>query len=576
MKLSLSLQTSLLQTLTPQQIQYLKLLQLPVLQLEQHIRQEIEENPMLEELEDEIPTIEDDDFEERTPMTEEPLSRITFEEERGGGDGGDDSGYDDYSAAGPDEQFDENHHDPFEFYEMAWNESAPSDNPRNTDEDDGDFFQVKDVPTFVDDLMSQLRFLDLNREEMLIGEYLIGNIDADGYLRRDLEDITGEVNDAIGEHNLKTRKIAMQQERAALAAALELSTGSSSVNPALQYAQSATTTAQTAKNGGVAPPANDLIYYELISYDQAEKVLKEVQKLEPPGIGSRTVQECLMIQLKAINNPTLPQKLALAVLRDCYDAFAMKHYNSIIKSLEITEAELKAAIDDIRRLNPKPGGGSASNSTQTVIPDFMVEYDEEKDDIIINVNDSRIPSLGVNVMYEKLKKEARYKKFNKETSQWLRKKYDDAKFLLQAIRQRKITMLKVMTGIAGLQREFFKYGENAIKPLIYKDVAEDTGLDVSTICRIVNGKFVQTGYGTFELRFFFSESLPNDDGEEISTRVVKQRIKEMVDSEPKDKPHSDEKLTKELKKIGLNVARRTVAKYREQMRIPVARLRKEL
>jgi RNA polymerase sigma-54 factor len=583
MKLSLSLQTSLLQTLTPQQIQYLKLLQLPVLQLEQHIRQEIEENPMLEELEDELPTMDDDDFEDLTPMTEEPLSRITFDEDRGGGGSGDDDGgYDDYSAAGPDDQFDENHHDPFEFYEMAWNESAPSDNPRNNDEDDGDFFQVKDVPTFVDDLMSQLRFLDLNREEMLIGEYLIGNIDADGYLRRDLEEITGEVNDAIGEHNLKTRKIAMQQERAALAAALEESTAGSTlgVNPALQYAQSASAvsaqTAQTAKNGGIALPATDLIYYDLITYEQAEKVLKEVQKLEPPGIGSRTVQECLMTQLKAVHQPTVTQKLALAVLRDCYDAFAMKHYNSIMKSLEISEDELKDAIDVIRRLNPKPGGGSATNSTQSVIPDFMVEYDEEKDDIIINVNDSRIPSLGVNVMYEKLKKEARYKKFNKETSQWLRKKYDDAKFLLQAIRQRKVTMLKVMTGIAGLQREFFKYGENAIKPLIYKDVAEDTGLDVSTICRIVNGKFVQTGYGTFELRFFFSESLPNDDGEEVSTRIVKQRIKEMVDKEPKGKPHSDEKLTKELKKIGLNVARRTVAKYREQMRIPVARLRKEL
>jgi RNA polymerase sigma-54 factor len=206
----------------------------------------------------------------------------------------------------------------------------------------------------------------------------------------------------------------------------------------------------------------------------------------------------------------------------------------------------------------------------------MIIADDESDDLIITVNDNRIPQLRLNKMYEDLKKEARYRKYNKETREWLRKKYDDAKFLLQAIRQRKKTMLKVMTGIAGAQKDFFRYGESALKPLIYKDVADVTGMDVSTICRIVNGKYVQTSFGTFELRYFFSESLPSDDGEEISTRVIKQKIKELIDKEPNLKPHSDDKLTKELKKQGLNVARRTVAKYREQLRIPVARLRKEL
>ncbi|MBI3260512.1 MAG: RNA polymerase factor sigma-54 [Ignavibacteriae bacterium] len=574
MKLSLSLQTSMLQTLTPQQIQYLKLLQLPVLQLEQHIRQEIEENPMLEELEDspEV-SIESDDYEEDIPSIDRAvMERENFYDESGGN--GDSEGYDDYSATSTD-SFDENHHDPFEFYELAWNESAPSDTPRNEDYDDSDYFQPKDVPSFIDELLTQLRFLDLTKEELIVGEYLIGNIDADGYLRRELVEIVQEVNDVIGEYNLKTRKALMQKERAALVSALDQATATLQAehdNPARNYALDDQDALVKAKPKEL-PHA---VYYDFITYEQAEKILKEVQKLDPPGIGSRTVKECLIAQLKAVMNPSAVQKLALKVLENNYEAFAMKHYPVITKSLGISDEELKEVIDVIRRLNPKPGGGSAAAVTNSVIPDFMVDYDEEKDDIIININDSRIPALGVNVMYEKLKKEARYKKFNKETSQWLRKKYDDAKFLLQAIKQRKVTMLKVMTGIAGLQKEFFMHGENAIKPLIYKDVAEDTGLDVSTICRIVNGKFVQTGYGTFELRYFFSESLPSDDGEEVSTRIVKQRIREMVDKEPKGKPYSDEKLTKELKKAGLNVARRTVAKYREQMRIPVARLRKEL
>jgi RNA polymerase sigma-54 factor len=561
----------MLQTLTPQQIQYLKLLQLPVLQLEQHIRQEIEENPMLEELEElaEV-SLDDDDYEEDIPAIDKPIEREKFFDESDAS--GDSDGYDDYSAT-QQESFDENHQDPFEFYELAWNESAPSDSPRNDDYEDSDYFQPKDVPSFTDELLTQLRFLELTKEELVLGEYLIGNIDADGYLRRELEEIVQEVNDVIGEYNFKTRKQVLQQEKAALASALD--EGTSIIqdkydNPARNYSLEEV----------LPPPPKPIeiipVYYDFITYIQAEKILKEVQKLDPPGIGSRTIKECLVAQLKAIMNPNNVQKLALRVLESAYEAFAMKHYAVITKSLGISDEELKEVIEVIRRLNPKPGGGSAAATTNSVIPDFMVDYDEEKDDIIINVNDSRIPALGVNAMYEKLKKEARYRKFNKETSQWLRKKYDDAKFLLQAIKQRKVTMLKVMTGIAGLQREFFIHGENAIKPLIYKDVAEDTGLDVSTICRIVNGKYVQTGYGTFELRYFFSESLPSDDGEEVSTRIVKQRIKEMVDKEPKGKPHSDEKLTKELKKMGLNVARRTVAKYREQMRIPVARLRKEL
>jgi RNA polymerase sigma-54 factor len=187
-----------------------------------------------------------------------------------------------------------------------------------------------------------------------------------------------------------------------------------------------------------------------------------------------------------------------------------------------------------------------------------------------------MPSLQLNKAYESLKKEAKAKKFNKETKNWIRSKHEDAKFLIQAIRQRKNTMLKVMTAIAYKQKDFFDVGSQGLKPLIYKDIAEDTGLDISTVCRIVNGKYVQTRYGTYELKYYFSESLPTDDGEDVSTTVIKQEMKKMIDNEPKDKPLSDDKLSKLLKENGYNVARRTVAKYREQMKIPVARLRRDL
>jgi len=308
----------------------------------------------------------------------------------------------------------------------------------------------------------------------------------------------------------------------------------------------------------------------------AEQSLHYVQQQEPPGIAARDLRECLLLQLHAKTNPADSEILATHILEKSYDVFVMKHYTVLCRQFSINEDELKSAIDAIRRLNPKPGGMGLSIATTSVIPDFVISIDDDSDEIMINVNDMRIPQLKLNKMYEDLKKEARYRKYNKETKEWLRKKYDDAKFLLQAIRQRKKTMLKVMTGIAGAQKDFFRYGESALKPLIYKDVADVTGMDVSTICRIVNGKYVQTDFGTYELRFFFSESLPSDDGEEISTTVIKQKIKDLIDKEPKLKPHSDDKLMSELKKQGLNVARRTVAKYREQMRIPVARLRKEL
>ena len=558
MKVSMNLQTSLLQTLTPQQIQYLKLLQLPILQLEQHVRQEVEQNPMLDESSDEMIAIEDDtDF----APTENLLSTVP-KDVMDGNDHNDHSH--DYDEPVP---FEAEHHDPFDFYESAWNETQTPEQGSGDNDDDDDFWgnDQSEIRTFTDDLIEQINVLNLTDQEKLLCYTIIGNLEDDGYLRRSLEDLVDDVNSRIMEENHKLYREYLRRHKRFLEESLRKNSYSSSYFDNLDDEDTDLSMEEP------VPP----IPVPNITLEMAERALHSVQQQDPPGIAARDLRECLLLQLNAKQNPSASELLAKRILEKSYEVFVMKHYTVLCRQFSINEVDLKAAIDAIRRLNPKPGGMGISIATSTVIPDFLISIDDD-DDVFINVNDIRIPQLKLNKMYEDLKKEGRYRKYNKETKEWLRKKYDDAKFLLQAIRQRKKTMLKVMTGIAGAQKDFFRFGESALKPLIYKDVADVTGMDVSTICRIVNGKYVQTNFGTYELRFFFSESLPSDDGEEISTTVIKQKIKDMIEKEPKLKPHSDDKLMSELKKLGLNVARRTVAKYREQMRIPVARLRKEL
>ncbi len=536
MKLGLNLQTSLQQTLTPQQIQYLKLLQLSALQFEQHVRSEIENNPMLEEQREgaevdevtERPTSSDDEHR----VADAPVSVLqqtagslpsTATEFQDGSDG-------------------------FDFYKLLWGEepsaTRSSDyNPAEDDEEDGGF-AFRETPSLEDDMREQLRYLPLSTEERLFGEYVIGNVDADGYLRRDLDELLAEVNGLIAEHNLAVQAPALLGTRT------------------------------TGFERDLLPGITEVL--EPLSGKSAESVLKRIQSLDPPGFASRTVQECLVAQLRSIQKPNAAQKLALLVLTEAYEAFAMKHFTVIERQLDVTEAYLREAIEVIRNLNPRPGGGTFGPESNTIAPDFTVEPTADGTDFIITVNDSRLPALRVSDAYERLKREARFHKFNKETREFLRRKYEDAKFLMQAIRQRKSTMLRVMSAIAGLQRDFFVRGPEGLRPLIYRDVSEITGLDISTVCRIVNGKYVQTQFGTYELKYFFSESLVTESGEEVSTRIIKQKIKELIESENKAKPLSDDKLAKDLKRFGYNVARRTVAKYREQLRIPVARLRREL
>lgn len=594
MKLSLDIKTSLSQTLTPQQIQYLKLLQLPLVQFEQQVIQEIESNPMLE-AESDIDSIQErysDDF-EAAPSDEPHDDRVSegFETYSEPQDYNDDTSSNATYFDEPKEVLMDDK-DPFEYYKALWQDQDDFSSRRGaaSDEfDDFEPFQIKDNVSLLEDLYQQLHLLPLSQEDILLGSQIIGNIDDDGYLRRELQEIVDETNSYIADHNFQIQKREYEAQNSKPKEYYK-------ANPARMYALSEDSAKILSIVHDENPELNKnlpgIALYERyasekknqvkdyimkqVNLEQAERILKIIQALDPPGIGSRSVQECLVSQAENFINPNEHQLLALEILKYSYEAFSKKHYHILLKQYSVSEAELKEAVEVIRRLNPKPGGGDFYSENNSVIPDFLVGKQEDSNDLMITVNDANMPQIKLSSAYDRLKKDIKGKQFNKETRDWVRSKYEDAKFLIQAIRQRKATMLKVMTAIAHSQINFFHEGSSGLKPLIYKDISEMTGLDISTVCRIVNGKYVQTDFGTFELKFFFSESLPSDDGEDISTTVIKEVIKEIIDTEPKDKPHSDDKLSDLLKEKGYNVARRTVAKYREQMKIPVARLRKEL
>jgi len=541
---TLSTTVSLSQTLTPQQIQYLKLLQMPIQQLEQKIEEEISENPLLETVEGgeniEYETVGLDSESQEDNFTAEP---ITYEETT-------------YEPAP--KNIDEPK-DPFEFYRRLWAEdelAARKYNYDNYDDEESEPFPIRSSVSFIENMVQQLRLQPLKEEELILGEHILWNVDSDGYLRTPLEEIVDDTNEYILEKNL-------ERERAKIPTI-------NSENPATQFMiepESKVMVEQVLNNNGsklLAP----------VTLDDAERVLKIIQSLDPPGVASRDLRECLIAQTLAYPVDTPGRNEALKILTEAYEPLTKKHFQTIQKMLDLTPEQIKLALNFIKKLNPKPGGDDTAPELNSVIPDFIIEKDYETGELMVVLNESTIPALRISKTYEQMRKEAQRRK-EKEATAWLKAKYDDAKFLIQALSQRRATMLKVMTAIAQRQKDFFKYGPSALKPLIYKDISEDTGLDVATVCRIVNNKFVQTDFGTFELKYFFSESLPTDDGEEVSTKVIKQVIKEIIDNEPKDQPYSDEKIVEELKKRGYNVARRTVAKYREQMKIPVARLRKE-
>ena len=488
------LQQKLLQKLSPQQIQLMKLLQVPTVALEQRIKEELEINPALEEGAD-----KDDSSDE--PNTDDPFGDSNDGEEEAHAD----QNREDFDLSA---YIDD---DETPAYKMAANNYSPDDERKEIPFAGGQGFQEQ--------LISQLALRNIKAEEFPIAEYLIGNIDEDGYLRRDISSI---VDDLAFSQNILT------------------------------------------------------------SEEHVIRLLKEVQELDPPGIGARDLQECLLIQLRRKEYQTVELKTAAVILRDCMEEISRKHYDKIAKKLELTDDELKAAIKEILRLNPRPGNSQSESakSTQHIIPDFILTNNEGV--LELQLNSRNAPDLKISKTYQEML--VHYSKSQKNSSKeqrdavvFVKQKIDSARWFIDAIKQRQHTLMLTMQTILEYQYEYFSTAdETKLRPMILKDIAEKVFMDISTISRVANSKYIQTSFGTFLLKSFFSESLSTDTGEEVSTREVKKILEECVAAEDKHNPVTDDKLAQVLRQKGYNIARRTVAKYREQLNIPVARMRKEL
>ncbi|MCH2214260.1 MAG: RNA polymerase factor sigma-54 [Flavobacteriales bacterium] len=475
-----SLQQKLLQKLSPQQIQLMKLLQVPTIELEQRIKEEMEANPALEEG-------ADDEVNDETEWEEESSTES--------------------------EEFDFSDYvqdDDIPAYKTSVSNKGVDDEEKTTPYAAGSSFR--------ENLDRQLSLLEISDEDEILAKNLIGNLDDDGYLRRDLENIVDD----------------------------------------LAFSQNVMTTAEN-----------------------LERILLMIQDFDPAGVGARSLQECLLIQLRKQDQTYPSIKIATEVVEKNFDAFTKKHYERILKKLDISSDDLKIAITEITKLNPKPGNSSrdTGKSTQQIIPDFTISIEDEE--LRLSLNGRNAPELKVSNAYREMMKgysESKQKdKKQKEAILFVKQKIDSAKWFIDAIKQRQQTLLHTMDAIMNYQKDYFLSGdETKLKPMILKDIAEIVQMDISTISRVANSKYAQTPYGTFLLKSFFSESLSTESGEEVSTREVKKILRDSIGAEDKKKPLTDEKLTALLKDKGYNIARRTVAKYREQLSIPVARLRKQL
>lgn len=454
------------QKLSPLQIQTIKLIELPIQDLEQRVRRELEENPVLDD----------------TPVENEDSKEISL----------DDIQQDDYI---PD----------YKTKVSNWGKDARPDYVT---------FSVKE--SFFFNLREQLSFKNLSKQDSDIAYFIVGSLDEDGYLRRDLDSLVDDL----------------------------------------------------AFRAGINCEREDV-----------ERMLKVVQSLDPPGVGARDLRECLLLQLRAANQ-TPQVRLATDILTKDFDAFASKHYNKIMQSRGIGEDDMKAVLKVILRLNPAPGGSVAdsyADVTEQIVPDFVLKDDDgEVSFIMPRFN---IPEIRINKKYAAMLENARggSDREKKEAASFVKEKMDSAKWFVEALKQRQNTLSKTMQAIIDFQRVFFETGdETKLKPMILEDIAKVTGFDISTISRVVNSKYIETPYKIYPLKYFFSEGLMNKAGEEVSTRELKTVLKQIVDSEDKHKPLTDEQLVSELSAKGYNVARRTIAKYRDQLGIPLARLRKEL
>ena len=477
------LQLKLQQRLSPAQIQVIKMLEIPTLELEERIRQEIEENPALEEgVEKSDDSDEQDDFNEDFDTNDTP----DFEE---------------YMAD-----------DDIPDYKLIANNSSRDD-------------KHEDIPfsaglTFHEFLSDQVGLLQLTDRERSLMDYIIGNIDEEGYLRRSPESM---VDDIVFQAGVETTD------------------------------------------------------------EEMKRLVREVQQFDPAGVGAINLQECLILQLE--RREQTPDVInARKIITNFFEEFSKKHYDRIIRAMAITEVELKEALNQIVKLNPKPGNAWSGNVLEktfsTIVPDFIIENDEGT--LTVQLNNSNVPELRVSSTYNEMFRDFTSNKENqsremKDAVMFAKQKIDAARWFIDAIKQRQQTLIATMTAIVNYQREFFIEGdETYLKPMVLKDIADITGYDISTISRVSSSKYAQTEFGIFPVKFFFSETMLNDSGEEISTREIKKIMQECIDEEDKRAPINDDKLAEMLKEKGYNIARRTVAKYREQLNIPVARLRIEI
>jgi len=493
----LSLNQSLQQKLSPQQIQFIKLLQVPTAELESRIEEELELNPVLEEGSD-----EQQEEADQTEQTEEQAdSEQTETETETNSDTSDEVDIKDYLR------------------DDDYNSYKTQSDGDGDDEDDREM-PIPMGTSLHETLLTQLGFLGLNERQTLIGKQLVGSIEGDGYIRRELESI---VND-------------------------------------LAFSQSIET-----------------------SLNEVEEVLKMIQAFDPAGIAARNLQECLLLQLDRMDDgQDVDVIVGKRIISECYEEFTKKHYPKILKKLDLDDEDyIKDAIELIVRLNPKPGGelNTSGVKNQYVIPDFILSNNNGKLELALNSRNA--PELRISRSYSEMfnaydKSDKKDKKL-KEAVSFVKQKLDAAKWFIDAIKQRQHTLLRTMRAILEFQYDYFLEGdETKLRPMILKDIALMINMDISTVSRVASSKTIQTDFGVFPLKYFFSEGISTDSGEEVSSREVKQIIKDLIESEDKNKPYSDDKLEDLLNQKGYNIARRTVAKYREQLNIPVARLRKEM
>ncbi|MBC8487828.1 MAG: RNA polymerase factor sigma-54 [Bacteroidetes bacterium] len=491
------LQQKLLQKLSPQQILLMKLLQIPTIALEQRIKQEIEENPALDEPD------EADEADEKEQDFEDPIkddeSEGENEEEFESKDSKEEFDLDDYISDDDD----------IPSYKLSANNTSADDERREIPFVSG--------TSFHDLLLSQLGLHSLDERQNEIAAYIIGNLDDSGYLNRD---INAMVDDLTFTQNIQSTK------------------------------------------------------------EELLELLSLIQEFDPSGVGAQNLKQCLLIQLRKKENTSKATEIAILIMERYFNEFTKKHFEKILQKAKITEQDLKDAIDEILKLNPKPGNslGETSKTNHYILPDFIIYNNTGS--LELQLNSKNTPELRLNRTYVDMLEtyaNSKNKSKSKDTITFVKQKIDSAKWFIDAIKQRQNTLQVTMNAIMNYQREYFLTGDEiTLRPMILKDIAEIVNLDISTISRVANSKYVQTPFGTFLLKSFFSESMQTENGEEVSTREIKKILTDCIDNEDKSKPKTDEQLTKILIEKGYNIARRTVAKYREQQNIPVARLRKEL